>query len=246
MFGMFATGTFWFWSLLIVEFFFLFYLVGRKKYIAAPISMFGVIALIVCFGSGLDYIQWIVENPWTTLAYVAIYFAIGVLFVAFPFVGKWACFVRRVRDFNREMKKDWLSENERLLSETKSSLLNLPADNPIYEELKEFESALENFRAAAKSGRHQGLMTAELLPFWKKYEERAWIYDSFGDPVSIKKPEPDKFKARIISWISYWPPIMFLTILNDPIRHIGRMIYDAVSGILKSISDSTWKNEDKL
>jgi hypothetical protein len=39
---------------------------------------------------------------------------------------------------------------------------------------------------------------------------------------------------------------MFWTLLNDPIRKIGRAIYNWMAGTLKRISDHVWKDEDNL
>jgi hypothetical protein len=92
----------------------------------------------------------------------------------------------------------------------------------------------------------KGTMTNELLPYWKEYESDATFTNVFGSSVKIAKPTPDQYKSRIISWIAYWPPSLCWTLLNDPIRHIGRMIYEGVAGWLKKISDEVWKNEDKI
>jgi len=91
-----------------------------------------------------------------------------------------------------------------------------------------------------------GEMTAELLPFWKEEEKSFTFYDWFNRRVQIVKPDPGKFKARIISWIVYWPPSLIWTLLNDPLRRIGRRLYDLVASLLKSISDSAWQDEDKI
>ena len=88
-------------------------------------------------------------------------------------------------------------------------------------------------------------MTADLLPFWKEHEKNTYCFDVFGRRVNITKPLPADFKGRIIAWIIYWPPVLFWTLLNDPLRRLGRRIYDAIAGILKWTSDSAWKDEDK-
>lgn len=91
-----------------------------------------------------------------------------------------------------------------------------------------------------------GMMTAELLPFWKEYEKITYVRDWFGRRCLIVKPEPENYKGRIISWIIYWPASMFWTLLNDPIRKLGRQLYYMIAGVLKRISDSVWKDEDNL
>ena len=90
-----------------------------------------------------------------------------------------------------------------------------------------------------------GIMTEDMLPLWKEVEENFIYSDLFGRRIGITKPEPEQFKNRIISWIVYWPPSLFWTLLNDPFRRIGQLIYEAVTKSLKGISDSAWRDEDK-
>lgn len=252
LFEMFVIGTFWFWLLILAEFCFLIFLLEKERYVAAPFSILGMIALVVLCGSGLgDVAKWIVANPWMTLAYAVGYFAVGTLFTALPWIGKWAWFVRNVRDVNREQKRDWLAAWQNNLRRTKESIENIKkkiaSGQYSVENVEELETQLahETEYVVALTACN-GAMTAELLPFWKEFEASALCYDWFGRRISIKKPEPEHFKARIIAWIVYWPPVMFWTLLNDPLRHIGRMIYDSVAGVLKGISDSAWKDEDKI
>lgn len=257
LFELFVIGTFWFWVLLAAEFCFLIYLLENERYVAAPFTILGVIALVALAGAGLgDAAKWVVANPWWTVAYTVGYFAVGAFFTATPWIGKWAWFVRNVRDVNREQKRDWLAAwqtnllraKERVES-LKKSLAEFGMQNRGYQadSMEELNSQLANQTEYASAlTACNGAMTVELLPFWKEFEASALCYDWFGRRISIKKPEPEQFKSRIIAWIVYWPPVMFWTLLNDPLRHVGRMIYDAVAGVLKGISDSAWKDEDKI
>lgn len=257
LFEMFVIGTFWFWALVLFEFCFLIYLLERERYVAAPFSVLGCVALVVFCGSGLgDIAKWVIAHPLYSIGIAVGYFLVGALFTATPHLGKWAWFVRNVRDENREMKKEWLggwknrmagvlvqvNEQQQRIANAQGGSRNW-SDAEI-ENMKQELSKLQEFASAL--GNCNGAMTENLLPFWKEYEETASCYDFFGRRISIKKPEPENFKGRIIAWIVYWPPVMFWTLLNDPLRHIGRMIYDAVAGILKGISDSAWKDEDKI
>lgn len=251
LFELFVVGTFWFWALIAVEFIFLIYFLERERYLAAPFSLLLVLGLVVFGGSGLgDIVRWVYHNPTYTVASVLGYFLFGTIYVISPYIGKWWWFVRDVRDHNRDHKQSWLADWKSQIAELKANIQNLTARfNRDLQVAKEnlaqsaIDKANEELNAWTASN---GVMTEALLPYWKSYQQETTFSDWFGRRVSIEKPTPDKFKARITAWIVYWPPSLFWTLLNDPLRRIGRMIYEGVADILKKISDSAWKDEDKL
>lgn len=49
-------------------------------------------------------------------------------------------------------------------------------------------------------------------------------------------PHPGTNKSRITSWMIYWPPSMLWTLLNDPIKHLWRLIYEHFSTLYSKIS----------
>jgi len=253
LFELFVVGTFWFWALIAIEFIFLIYFLERERYLAAPFSLLLVLGLVIFGGSGLgDLVRWVYNNPTYTVAGVLGYFLFGTLYVISPYIGKWWWFVRDVRDNNREQKQTWLAAWQRHITDLKYTIQNNTERskrdtangnslNPEYQQA--IDRATEELNAWTASN---GVMTEALLPYWKSYQQESTFSDWFGRRISIEKPTPDKFKARITAWIVYWPPSLFWTLLNDPLRRIGRMIYEGVADILKKISDSAWKDEDKL
>jgi hypothetical protein len=252
LFELFVVGSFWFWALIIAEFIFLIYFLERERYLAAPFSILLVLGAWVLGGSGLgDVIRWVYHNPTYTVAGMIGYFLIGTFYVISPYVGKWWWFVRDVRDHNREAKQYWLESGKRRIDELKLAIQNLTerqkrdaTNNHVNPDTQPaIDKATQEMVVWTGSN---GVMTEELLPYWKTYQKENYFTDWFGRQVSIEKPTPDKFKARITAWIVYWPPSLFWTLLNDPLRRIGRMIYEGVADILKKISDSAWKDEDKL
>lgn len=253
LFEMFVVGTFWFWALMLAEFIVLIYLLEHERYVAAPFTMLIVAAIIFFGGSGLgDGIRWVYHNPVYTVAGIIGYFLIGTVYVISPYFGKWWWFVRDVRDNNREAKQKWLSNWKSEVALAEGVLRDLDKHNIdpqtripfVAKETNVFYIKAEKTLAAWKNS--NGVMTEELLPLWKEYQSTVSFRDWFGRQVSIEKPTPDKFKARITAWIAYWPPSLFWTLLNDPLRRIGRMIYEGVADVLKKSSDSAWKDEDKL
>ena len=262
LFELFVLGTFWFWVLIAAEFLFLIFLLEKERYVAAPFSLLLVLGLIVVGGSGLgDVVRWVYLNPLYTIGIALGYFVFGTLYVVSPYIGKWWWFVRDVRDHNRDEKQRWLGswkeQIESLINQIKIhkeqlQRYNQPdrqiggrngSDTQIASVEKELQAANAELSAWTNCN---GVMTESLLVYWKTYQESYYFYDMFGRRVSIQKPTPDKFKARITAWIVYWPPSLFWTLLNDPLRRIGRMIYEGVADTLKKISDSAWKDEDKL
>lgn len=249
IFELFVVGTFWFWVLIAAEFFFLIFLLEKERYVAAPFTLLLVAALLVLGGSGLgDAVRWVYHNPLYTVAGVICYFLFGTAYVISPYIGKWWWFVRDVRDHNRDTKQAWLADWQRNIANLKEGIQihqariqRDPQNTKELQALIDINQAKLNIWTAS-----EGVMTEELLPFWKEHQKDNYFEDWFGRRVSIAKPTPDNFKARITAWIVYWPPSLFWTLLNDPLRRIGRMIYEGVAGILKRISDSAWKDEDKL
>jgi hypothetical protein len=270
LFELFVVGTFWFWSLIFAEFLLLVFLLEKEKYYTAPLSVLGVLALIILCGSGInDVLSWVYFNPLYTFGIVIAYFVIGILYVVTPFLGKWWWFVRDVRDHNRDEKARWLGEWKEEVENLKSLITNKHErikglSNPEYhpnvkpeqkqalqekyaKELQETQEELLKLSQTLKIWEDsKGVMTQELLPLWKAHEQVYSFYDFFNRRVTIQKPTPDKYKGRITAWLVYWPPSLFWTLLNDPLRRIGRLIYEGVAKSLARISDSAWKDEDKL
>lgn len=254
-FEFFVFGTFWFYALILAEFCLLIVLLEKEQYLATPFTLVGTLAILAAFGSGIkELFQWIVANPlYTTLAMI-VYFLVGTLYVVSPFIGKWWWFVRDARDHNREAKISWLKNWETIIESNRRSIKQyqesrqlLPNADPTSRDVIKAKAELkhlEDFNEVLIAS--NGVMTQNLLPFWKEYEKTVSFTDWFGRSVLIVKPLPEQYKARIIAWLVYWPPSMFWTLLNDPLRRIGRIIYDSVAGWLKKISDSAWKNEDNI
>jgi hypothetical protein len=258
IFDFFVLGTFWFWAIIAIEFFLLIYFLESESYILAPLSFLGVSALLIFANSSLVSIfQWICDNPFYVVAGFFAYFLIGTVYVVSPYVGKWWWFVRDVREKNREYKLSWLGDyqkhinklkdhlqtKERIVERDSNSTTSVTSERR-NELILEVESIKKHLEAWMEYGNNpDSNVTKALAPYWKIYQEDNYFYDWFGRSISIEKPTPDNFKARIIAWIAYWPPSLFWTLLNNPLRRIGNMIYESVLNILKNISDSAWKDE---
>ncbi|GEM_PF-1684811 len=82
------------------------------------------------------------------------------------------------------------------------------------------------------------LMTEELKAEWTEYlkDDSYGRADARGFDMDDIPPKPKNHKGDITMWIAYWPWSMTWTLLNDPIKRIGKWVYRKISGILESIS----------
>jgi len=59
-----------------------------------------------------------------------------------------------------------------------------------------------------------------------------------------KPPQVRDNKARVISWMTYWPWSLGWTLLNDPVRKLFRHIYRQMQDFLQGISDKAYAGVD--
>lgn len=74
--------------------------------------------------------------------------------------------------------------------------------------------------------------------FWKDVEGRT----GYGTTkVSRRAPQASAHKARILTWMTYWPWSAAWTLLNDPVRRAFVKAYGLVAGQLQRIADRAWE-----
>lgn len=82
----------------------------------------------------------------------------------------------------------------------------------------------------------------------KKYHLTKKIEDLGGVDLTTHEisesdiPQAKRNKARIISWMSYWPFSMIWTLINEPVKKMFRFIYTKIEGIFQKMSDSAFKD----
>lgn len=86
--------------------------------------------------------------------------------------------------------------------------------------------------------------------FFKTLEYKFWYSDYsgkkgyFNDDNSLEEvikditPKGIDNKAKIVSWIAYWPLSLIGTLLNDPFRRFFEWIYELVSGVYDKITQA--------
>jgi len=77
----------------------------------------------------------------------------------------------------------------------------------------------------------------------KKYQLTKKMEDREIDEINESDiPQAKKNKARIISWMSYWPFSMLWTLINEPVKKTFRFIYSKIEGIFQKMSDRIFKD----
>lgn len=84
--------------------------------------------------------------------------------------------------------------------------------------------------------------------FYETLEYKFWYSDYSGkqsyfnddnsveDVIALITPKGIDNKAKIVSWISYWPLSLIGTLLNDPFRRFFEWVYESVSGVYDKIT----------
>jgi hypothetical protein len=84
----------------------------------------------------------------------------------------------------------------------------------------------------------------------EKYVRDEWTNDRYGSGKT-KYPNFSDFhrlkwdelvgwmnnKARIATWMAWWPWSAFWTLVRDPFKHIFRLAYETMAGLMKQFSD---------
>jgi len=61
----------------------------------------------------------------------------------------------------------------------------------------------------------------------------------------IKKPNARNSKARIMTWMVYWPWSFVWTMIDDPIKNAFHSILHWTQGMFQRVSDQLWGNRDE-
>jgi hypothetical protein len=210
---LFAFGGFWFWGLLGVVSLLIILSLEHEREGTACILTLGTLAAILFFGN-TGWLTWLIENPWSTVGYIAGYLGVGVVYG----VGKWWVYVRDVAIRHRARRREWLaSECDKLRDRTATG--------------DDLEHA--RYQQALKTG----VIPDDIKAEWKKARE-GW----YGRRIA--KPMVSENKSRITGWMTWWPWSGLWTLINDPIRRFFNWAYDQLGGVLQAISDRAFKDID--
>ena len=228
-------GSAWWWLTSFAAFCFLVYLIEEERGTFATFTMIAVAATVQLF-SDFNLVKWAWENPLYVGAGILGYIVVGCIWS----VTKWRFFSHNLREKYDEAKEYWLEPDN--LKRTATNLRSRARKNDVADnrktQLTRWADALE--AAAAQGG---GTLTDALKPAWtQERADNSRHWDSGDtDVMPIEIPHPKNHKARIMRWGGHWPWSMFWTLLNDPLRWIGKWIYKKMTVILVGIGMNAFK-----
>jgi len=89
----------------------------------------------------------------------------------------------------------------------------------------------------------------ENLDDFKKFisGKRDYKYqDPIADLYEGKRPRAANNKARIVSWMSFWPCSVIGTVLNDPVRRLFNFLFTSFKALYQKISDAVFAKDLEL
>ena len=61
-----------------------------------------------------------------------------------------------------------------------------------------------------------------------------------------QKPNATENKARITSWMAFWPCSLIGTLVNDPVRRVCRFLFNTFKALYQRMADSVFANDPEL
>jgi hypothetical protein len=169
-------------------------------------TFFSLATALVIWSYGSEIWELITQNILTT-----VYFSVGyvILGLIWSFL-KWNQKVAKIFKLFSSLKAKFIKENGEITASTKD-----------------------------KIGTRQKFYNT--LSYKFKYSSGHSI-SSFDDSKDLDyvietiTPKGIDNKAKIVSWISYWPLSLIGTLLNDPFRRFFEWVYESVSGVYDKIT----------
>lgn len=83
---------------------------------------------------------------------------------------------------------------------------------------------------------------------FQKFAQREINYSNrpFGGLSFMKKPRAVEHKARIVSWMSFWPFSVVGTFLNDPIRRLFNWLFNSFKALYQKMADKLFDKDVEL
>lgn len=170
-------------------------------------TFFSLATGVVLWTYGPELWTLITQNIATTLYFSAGYVILGLIW---SFI-KWNQKVAKIFKLFTRLKNKFIAENGEIVERTKDNI-----------------------------GTRQAFYNT--LGYKFKYADGSSTISSFDESKSIEEviekitPIGIEHKAKIVSWISYWPLSLIGTLLNDPFRRFFEWIYESVSGVYDKIT----------
>lgn len=170
-------------------------------------TFFSLATGVVLWVYGPELWTLITQNIATTL-----YFSVGyvILGLIWSFI-KWNQKVAKIFKLFTRLKNKFIAENGEIVDRTKEEIGNRQ---------KFYNTLGYQFKTANGSRTISSFVES----------------DSIDDIIKQITPIGIEHKAKIVSWISYWPLSLIGTLLNDPFRRFFEWIYESVSGVYDKIT----------
>jgi len=151
----------------------------------------------------------IFSSPLIVLKWGAVYMAAGA---GWSFV-KWFSFLHKQSDKLQKLKLEWLTKSNNGLLDRKST----------------FEGRTD----------HLAVEVGTKIPKEQMDSYRNYLYENgyLARSHNPLIPQISDNKARITSWIVWWPWSALWTILNDPIRRLAEFIYNRLQTTYQAIAN---------
>jgi hypothetical protein len=239
---LFAFGTLWFWILVATATVLIFVATEYEKGWGAFLTLAAVVVALHIWGE-LNIFGWVTENPWTTGIYIAAYFVFG----SFWGVSKWWFFVKDQREkyseafaaFTENFGKPNWHYVAPIKYKPRKHLAGARGRSPQPQDLLDLED--EEY-----DENDQILPTAKVE--WAAIVKQGHFYTPCPSETYCfeYKPQPRKHKARILTWMTYWPWSFIWTMLNDPIKRFFKAIYYRLAAFLARMSDKMFADAEQV
>ena len=233
--------------------FVLIWLLEYNRRIAGTVLTVATIAAVVLLGN-TGMFAWVAAHWLQALAYVVGYLLVG------PVVAtcKWFSRARRGAERWFEELYLWLKNGIKAEIERRQAAIDQEmkerkwdrnaAQVKAYgyvrltdEEVAKLKQEIKDIQTAVKAKD----LTPESKPYFEQYIKN--LESSSGKLYHCPDVDDPGSLGLWVSWFSFWPWVLAWTVLNDPLRRLGRHIYYAMRGILQKISVYAWQRvHDKL
>lgn len=206
-----------------------------------------------------DILQYVANNALTSVLYATGYVVVGIVW---SFV-KWFSYLMKYRDKFRELKQKFLDLNKLPPSSTPHDDRDVPyAIRGAFEKYVDLHSKVD-FNASPKDLNlaknklwvafldENKVTNNQNIPTFLKDAFEVFLREqhSYGDYAAVrdgKKPVAAENKAKITSWMAFWPCSLISTLLNDPVRRLFKFLFNTLKVLYQKMADAVFADDPEL
>lgn len=192
--------------------------IENEKGLAATVCLGVYLALIHTFGDA-NLIASVTGNLPLVFGAIPLYFVAGGAWG----IAKWFFYTRKIA---ADMEDKYLSAKTSFLN-----LHHLPSNDPTLAIPESHATQWKDFAA-------RNTIFVKTLSLDGSHIQM--------DQVATSVPQARTHKARITTWMMFWPTSLAWTIVNDPIRAICQHVYTGIQQWLQSISNAAFARVNNL